>query len=164
MADEVYGFDEQGMRRAVGAIRAVEASQPRPSRANARSNWQHVRITGPAVDVTESDSDDSDADSYAYANDLVFYPAIVVAWDSSAEADAEYGPVWVLDRNQVGFEDGEVLTCRQSGDVTLNAEQRPLFVATQGAGVGGEFEEITFVADICPIEVDSSDSDSIPPS
>lgn len=156
MADgPVYGFDHGGVERIVRTVRDHEAAPFRARKVleTQLPNWQHVRITGPAVDTTESDSDDSDADSDAYASGLIFYTGIVVAWDASANADAEYGDVWVLGRSGVGFDEGDVCACRQSGDLTLNAESRPLFVTTQG---GGAFEEITFIECIEEISDTSS--------
>jgi hypothetical protein len=128
-----YGFNEDGVRRIVAAVRTVEGASPRPkiNRPSA-GNLQFVRIIGRKIyDATSYESG-----SYYSGGDAGFWPGQVEVWDTDLDGFDVLGLVWVQDANDDALAVGRVYLGLESGDQVLNGDTRPLFVVVNpGAGL-----------------------------
>lgn len=135
----IFGMDQWLVDRIARMLRWFE-SRPADS-DNERPqvpNWQAVRITGDLLGGSGDDAGSGCSGSgLGCIDERDFYPGIVVAWSAPDCVEVEYGEVWVLDRNNAGLTEGQVVPCMQSGDAELDCETRTVFVCLL-AGLGTE--------------------------
>ena len=126
---EVVGLTQQDFDRLRRMIKWFEGRPP--DRAHVLGgevpNWQHVRITGPAI------GEGSGAGSGSGSDDgLRYWPAVVEVWDAFTTAPIILANVWVLDRNDFDLEVQQVYVARESGRKQVDGDTRDLFIHGQG--------------------------------
>lgn len=129
----VYGLTEQDFDRLRRMIKWFEGRPP--DRAHDPGgqvpNWQHVRITGPAVgEGSGSGAEGSGPD--ADDGDHRYWPAVIEVWDAQANVAVTFATIWVLDRNDYDLEVGSVYTARESGRKRVDWNSRSLFIHGNG--------------------------------
>jgi hypothetical protein len=122
MFQQLFGFTARQVERLLRMLQWYESRLAGGVPDELLPNWQHVRITGPAVPKRGSGSSSGSGPSFDY------YPGVVVIWDAMAEEEREYGEVWVRDINSEPREVGFACDMKQSGNIKIADETRPLFV------------------------------------
>jgi len=126
---EVVGLTQQDFDRLRRMIKWFEGRPP--DRAHVAGgevpNWQHVRITGPAI------GDGSGSGSGSGSDDgLRYWPAVVEVWDAFTDEPIILANVWVLDRNDFDLEVQQIYVARESGRKQVEGDTRDLFIHGQG--------------------------------
>lgn len=88
---------------------------------NAPPNWQHVRVTGAALDCDEG------SESYS-GGERRYYPAVVEAWDSEEESPTDIGSCLILERHEYPLVVGNVYVGKQTGNKTVCGSAYSVFV------------------------------------
>jgi hypothetical protein len=138
MAEEIYGFDAESVRWLRLLVQERRAKQgDAPTRQ--LPNWQHVRITGDAIEFTGSGSNGSG--SYAVG---IYYPGIVVKFDAARQEELALGECWVKDWNAADLFTGTRYDAQQTGNINLDIDGsgsgttfsfRPLFMTAETTGL-----------------------------
>ena len=72
------------------------------------NNWQHVRVTGAAVDCDEG------SERYS-GGERRYYPAVVELWDATNEEALDLGACLLMERHDYPLVNGNVYPAQQSG-------------------------------------------------
>ena len=92
---------------------------------NAPPNWQHVRVTGAALDC---DGSGSGAGIGSGSTGIRYYPAVVEAWDSEEESATDIGSCLLLERHEYPLVVGNVYVGRQTGNKVACGTAYSVFV------------------------------------
>ena len=77
------------------------------------ANWQHIRVTGAALDC---DGSGSGAGIGSGSTGIRYYPAVVEGWDAEDESPTEYGTCLLIERHEYPLVIGNVYVGKQTGN------------------------------------------------